>query len=158
MGSASRNLFPLRAIYNASTSITCCLQWAFPFAKPVDVNLFKQYPVIIQHPMDFATIKAKVDGGVYKGPHLFYDDMKLVFANARRFNPPGSDVYLMASGVEVSPHLDICHPCYWSWLCLVHTVSGQVQPAVHCRFVYCSTVWVMTQSCSHAWQGTACRL
>ncbi|KAL0026079.1 hypothetical protein WJX79_007769 [Trebouxia sp. C0005] len=75
-------------------------KWAFPFAKPVDINLFKDYPNIIAHPMDFATIKANVEGGVYKEPQQFYDGMKLVFNNARRYNPPGSDVNLMASGVE----------------------------------------------------------
>lgn len=78
-----------------------CLQWAFPFAKPVDTSLFKDYPAIIQQPMDFATIKASVDAGVYKSPQDFYDHMKLVFSNARRYNPPGSDVNLMANGVEV---------------------------------------------------------
>ncbi|KAL0031566.1 hypothetical protein WJX77_007539 [Trebouxia sp. C0004] len=75
-------------------------KWAFPFAKPVDINLFKDYPNIIVNPMDFATIKANVEGGVYKEPQQFYDGMKLVFNNARRYNPPGSDVNLMASGVE----------------------------------------------------------
>jgi len=88
---------PCRAL----NSFNVCLQWAFPFAKPVDIHLFKEYPNIIQHPMDFATIKAKVDSGAYQGPQQFYDDVKLVFANARQFNPPGSDVNLMASGVEV---------------------------------------------------------
>ena len=78
------------------------MQWAFPFAKPVDINLFKDYPNIIAKPMDFATIKANMEGGRYKEPQQFYDGMKLVFNNARRYNPPGSDVNLMASGVEVS--------------------------------------------------------
>lgn len=77
------------------------LQWAFPFAKPVDVTIFKDYPNIIKQPMDFATIKAKVDSAAYKSPQDFFNDMKLVFTNARRFNPPGSDVNLMANGVEV---------------------------------------------------------
>ena len=78
------------------------LQWAFPFAKPVDSTIFKDYPIIITQPMDFASIKAKVDGTRYKQPQQFHDDMKLVFANAKRYNPPGSDVNLMANGVEVS--------------------------------------------------------
>lgn len=77
------------------------LQWAFPFARPVDTTIFKDYAVVIAQPIDFATIKAKVDGGKYKQPQQFHDDMKLVFANARRYNPPGSDVNLMANGVEV---------------------------------------------------------
>ena len=100
------------------------LQWAFPFAMPVDVTLFKDYPNIIKAPMDFATIKAKVEGGLYKGPHPFYDDMKLVFTNARRYNPPGSDVNLMASGVEVRvcPHPLIC--CHA--LCHVHPAASAV--------------------------------
>lgn len=78
------------------------MQWAFPFAKPVDVTIFKDYPIIITQPIDFATIKSKLDGARYKQPQQFHDDMKLVFANARRYNPPGSDVNLMANGVEVS--------------------------------------------------------
>ncbi len=85
-----------------SSSLHAVMQWAFPFAKPVDINLFKDYPNIIANPMDFATIKANMEGGVYKEPQQFYDGMKLVFNNARRYNPPGSDVNLMASGVEVS--------------------------------------------------------
>ena len=55
--------------------------------------------------MDFATIKAKVDSAAYKSPQDFFNDMKLVFTNARRYNPPGSDVNLMANGVEVTIHL-----------------------------------------------------
>lgn len=82
-----------------------CVQWAFPFAKPVDTTIFKDYPIVITQPIDFATIKAKVDGTRYKQPQQFHADMKLVFANAKRYNPPGSDVNLMASGVEVSTQL-----------------------------------------------------
>ena len=67
----------------------------------MDINIFKDYPNVIKQPMDFATIKAKVDSGAYKGPQHFFDDVKLVFSNARQFNPPGSDVNLMANGVEV---------------------------------------------------------
>ena len=81
------------------------MQLAFPFAKPVDITLFKDYPNIIAKPMDFATIKANMEGGVYKEAQQFYDGMKLVFNNARRYNPPGSDVNLMASGVEVSTYI-----------------------------------------------------
>ena len=92
------------------------LQWAFPFAKPVDVNIFKDYPNVIKQPMDFATIKAKVDSGAYKGPQHFFDDMKLVFSNARRYNPPGSDVNLMANGVEVRRCLFV-HPLHTCVCC-----------------------------------------
>ncbi len=90
---------------SALRTLHAVMQWAFPFAKPVDINLFKDYPNIIANPMDFATIKANVEGGVYKEPQQFYDGMKLVFNNARRYNPPGSDVSLMASGVEVSTYI-----------------------------------------------------
>ena len=87
---------------SALRTLHAVMQWAFPFAKPVDINLFKDYPNIIANPVDFATIKANLEGGVYKEPQQFYDGMKLVFNNARKYNPPGSDVNLMASGVEVS--------------------------------------------------------
>lgn len=101
------------------------MQWAFPFANPVDVNLFKDYPNVVKQPMDFATIKAKVDSGAYKGPQHFFDDMKLVFSNARRYNPPGSDVNLMANGVEVGCLLSHAVP---DILCSQTSFIGPVPP------------------------------
>lgn len=114
------------------------LQWAFPFAKPVDINIFKDYPNVIKQPIDFATIKAKVDSGAYKGPQHFFDDMKLVFSNARRYNPPGSDVNLMANGVEVR-----C--CLLTTRCI--GVSVQASPAV------CSNLLTLVVDCHST---TAC--
>lgn len=113
-----------------------CLQWAFPFAKPVDINIFKDYPNVIKQPMDFATIKAKVDSGAYTGPQHFFDDMKLVFANARRYNPPGSDVNLMASGVEV-------RRCLLSTCCTCVSL-GASPDSLYPVLLYMSTTCCMT--------------
>ena len=59
--------------------------------------------------MDFGTVKARMDSGAYTQPGQFNTDMRLVFGNARKYNPPGSDVYHMAGTLLVSaPEVASC--------------------------------------------------
>ncbi len=51
--------------------------------------------------MDFSTIKARQDGGYYRDPKEWWADIMLVFSNAKRYNAPGSDCYLMAQTLQV---------------------------------------------------------
>ena len=62
---------------------------AFWFNEPVDpiAQGVPTYPEIIQHPMDFGTIKEKIDAKEYLSPAEFIADVRLVFRNARTFNP-----------------------------------------------------------------------
>ncbi|KAJ0252940.1 Bromodomain-containing protein [Hirschfeldia incana] len=76
--------------------------WSHPhswvFQAPVDVvklNL-PDYLTIIKHPMDLGTVKKKLASGVYSSPHEFAADVRLTFANAMTYNPPGHDVHIMA--------------------------------------------------------------
>ncbi|CAN6969914.1 unnamed protein product [Brassica rapa subsp. trilocularis] len=76
--------------------------WSHPhswvFQAPVDVvklNL-PDYLTIIKHPMDLGTVKKNLASSVYSTPHEFASDVRLTFANAMTYNPPGHDVHIMA--------------------------------------------------------------
>jgi hypothetical protein len=86
-----------------STNMVICIsQWAFPFNEPVDLERYPDYLKAVLEPMDFGTIKAKIDAGTYVQPGQFNTDMRLVFGNAHKYNAPGSDVHHMASTLLVS--------------------------------------------------------
>jgi hypothetical protein len=72
-------------------------KWSWPFNTPVDTNIYKDYHEKVETPMDFGTVKRKLDSGVYTTPEAFLTDMRLVFENARSYNKPGTDVYVMAT-------------------------------------------------------------
>lgn len=74
-------------------------KWAWPFKEPVDAEKLglKDYHTIITHPMDLGTIKTRLEAGYYHHPDNLAADIRLVFTNARTFNPPASDVHIMAA-------------------------------------------------------------
>ncbi len=80
------------------------MQWAFPFNEPVELDRYPDYLKAVSEPMDFGTVKAKIDSGAYTHPGQFNTDMRLVFGNAHKYNPLGSDVNHMASTLLVSSH------------------------------------------------------
>ena len=58
------------------------------FQEPVDylrLNL-PDYPIIIPRPMDFSTIRKRIESGIYDSVDNFADDVRLVFRNAITFN------------------------------------------------------------------------
>ncbi|KAG9158266.1 hypothetical protein Leryth_000391 [Lithospermum erythrorhizon] len=73
-------------------------QFGWVFNKPVDVVELKipDYLDVIKHPMDFGTIKRKIDSDDYSSPLEFAADVRLTFSNAMTYNPPGNDVHIMA--------------------------------------------------------------
>lgn len=71
------------------------------FGSPVDVQRFPQYPGIVKNPMDFGTMRIKLLEERYTDLQGFVDDAMLVLDNARAFNPPGTDVHVMANCLEV---------------------------------------------------------
>ncbi|CAG9465315.1 unnamed protein product [Pedinophyceae sp. YPF-701] len=77
-------------------------KWAWPFNQPVDLERFPSYSITIKSPMDLGTIKGRFekDGGGYKHPDELHADVQLVFRNAKIFNPPGTDVHIMACTLE----------------------------------------------------------
>ena len=73
-------------------------RYSFPFLTPVDpiaLNI-PDYPLIIKQPMDFGTIKTNFENGKYSTIKEFVEHIHLVFTNACKYNPPGSDVNIMS--------------------------------------------------------------
>ncbi|GFE55023.1 bromodomain containing protein, putative [Babesia ovis] len=48
----------------------------------------ESYRATIPHPMDYKTVKHKLDTCVYQTPEEFRDDMLLIYDNCMKFNPP----------------------------------------------------------------------
>mmetsp|Transcript_6370 Transcript_6370/g.8973 ORF Transcript_6370/g.8973 Transcript_6370/m.8973 type:complete len:1310 (+) Transcript_6370:347-4276(+) len=76
---------------------------AYPFMRPVDPVLLgiPDYLTVIQNPMDLGTIETKLRDGAYKIPQEFIDDLRLVFSNAQRYNPPAHPVHEAASHLNL---------------------------------------------------------
>ena len=73
-------------------------QFGWIFKTPVDVVKMNipDYFTIIKHPMDLGTVKSRIISGEYSSPLGFAADVRLTFANAMKYNPPGNDVHSMA--------------------------------------------------------------
>ncbi|KAM8787717.1 bromodomain testis-specific protein isoform 2-T2 [Rhynchonycteris naso] len=72
--------------------------YAWPFYNPVDVNALglHNYYDIVKNPMDLGTIKKKMDNQEYKDAYEFAADVRLMFMNCYRYNPPDHEVVTMA--------------------------------------------------------------
>ncbi|KAJ6418131.1 hypothetical protein OIU84_001504 [Salix udensis] len=73
-------------------------QFGWIFSTPVDVVKMNipDYFTIIKHPMDLGTVKSRIISGEYSSPLGFAADVRLCFANAMKYNPPGNDFHFMA--------------------------------------------------------------
>lgn len=60
------------------------------FGKPVDARFAPNYYTVIQRPMDLGTIKRNLEIRQYADVRQFAEDVRLVFANCRQFNPDPS--------------------------------------------------------------------
>ncbi|XP_027907566.1 transcription factor GTE12-like [Vigna unguiculata] len=66
------------------------------FVEPVDPNEVEDYYAIIEEPMDFGTIRAKLHEKMYKTLGEFEHDVFLIFDNAMRFNSLGTIYFRQA--------------------------------------------------------------
>ncbi|KAL3507604.1 hypothetical protein ACH5RR_032986 [Cinchona calisaya] len=76
-------------------------KWAGPFMQPVDVEGLglHDYFDVIEKPMDFSTVKSKMeskDGTGYKNVREICADVRLIFKNAMKYNEERDDVHVMA--------------------------------------------------------------
>lgn len=71
---------------------------AYHFNEPVDAVALgiPEYHQIVKKPMDFSTVREKLEGSMYASNKEFAQDVRLVFSNAELFNPPGSEINLSA--------------------------------------------------------------
>ncbi|XP_072505172.1 bromodomain testis-specific protein isoform X2 [Notamacropus eugenii] len=76
--------------------------YAWPFYKPVDVTALglHNYYDVVKNPMDLGTIKKKMDNQEYKDAHEFAADVRLMFMNCYKYNPPDHEVVVMARTLQ----------------------------------------------------------
>ncbi|KAK3031774.1 hypothetical protein RJ639_037071 [Escallonia herrerae] len=67
------------------------------FSNPVDpIKLdIPDYFSVISRPIDFGTIKTKLEGGIYMSREEFEADVRLTLSNAMTYNPESNAVHLM---------------------------------------------------------------
>ncbi|KAH9917523.1 uncharacterized protein B0H18DRAFT_958357 [Fomitopsis serialis] len=70
------------------------------FLQPVDTTKVLGYADLIKRPMDLGTMTTKVEKGRYRSLEEFADDLRLVTANAKAFNPPGTIYHTEADRIE----------------------------------------------------------
>jgi hypothetical protein len=63
------------------------------FSEPVDSSLVPDYYEVIKEPMDFGTMRKKINKGVYVTLNLFEKDILLICSNAMRYNAPDTVYY-----------------------------------------------------------------
>lgn len=76
--------------------------YAWPFYKPVDAQLLDlhDYHEVVKNPMDLGTVKAKMDNREYSNAEDFAADVRTIFLNCYKYNPPGHDVVAMARKLQ----------------------------------------------------------
>ncbi|KAJ8673036.1 hypothetical protein QAD02_004297, partial [Eretmocerus hayati] len=76
--------------------------YAWPFYKPVDAEHLglHDYHDIIKKPMDLGTVKLKMDKREYNTASEFAADVRLIFTNCYKYNPPDHDVVAMAKKLQ----------------------------------------------------------
>ena len=77
-------------------------QFGWPFQTPVDAKALNipDYHKIIKHPMDFGTIKKRLDNDYYYSAKTCIKDFNTVFTNCYVYNKAGEDIVVMAQTLE----------------------------------------------------------
>ncbi|KAL4300444.1 hypothetical protein AHAS_Ahas17G0201500 [Arachis hypogaea] len=70
------------------------------FSEPVDPEELPDYHDIIRHPMDFGTVRKKLDGGLYTNLDQFESDVLLICSNAMQYNSPDTIYYRQARAMQ----------------------------------------------------------
>ncbi|KAL4335629.1 hypothetical protein GQ457_07G027660 [Hibiscus cannabinus] len=70
------------------------------FSEPVDPEELPDYHDIIAHPMDFLTVRKKLDGGAYTTLEQFEMDVFLICSNAMQYNAPDTIYFRQARSIQ----------------------------------------------------------
>ncbi|KAK2660900.1 hypothetical protein Ddye_007433 [Dipteronia dyeriana] len=70
------------------------------FSEPVDPEELPDYHDIIAHPMDFATVRKKLDGGAYANLEDFEEDVLLICSNAMQYNSSDTIYFRQARSIQ----------------------------------------------------------
>jgi bromodomain-containing factor 1 len=66
---------------------------------PVALNI-PNYHTVIKNPMDISTVAKKLQTGAYERAKNFESDVRLIFSNCFKFNPPGNPVRELGKQLE----------------------------------------------------------
>ncbi|CAM9873566.1 unnamed protein product [Ectocarpus sp. 4 AP-2014] len=74
-------------------------QHGAPFTAPVDPTRDRcpDYLMVIEQPMDLGTVAETLDAMKYHDAAAFVSDVRLIFDNARKYNPPKHPIHVAAS-------------------------------------------------------------
>ncbi|WOL09751.1 hypothetical protein Cni_G18504 [Canna indica] len=70
------------------------------FSEPVDPEELPDYHDIIEHPMDFGTVRMKLLNGEYGNLEQFENDVFLISSNAMRYNAPDTIYFRQARSIH----------------------------------------------------------
>ncbi|WJX37694.1 hypothetical protein P8452_25435 [Trifolium repens] len=70
------------------------------FAEPVDPEELPDYHDVIEHPMDFATVRKKLANGAYPTLEQFESDIFLICSNAMQYNSPETVYHRQARTIQ----------------------------------------------------------
>ncbi|XP_078075569.1 bromodomain-containing protein 2-like [Mustelus asterias] len=76
--------------------------YAWPFYQPVDIEALglHDYHDIIKHPMDLSIVKKKLSNQEYSNSQEFAADVRLMFLNCYKYNPPDHEVVAMGKKLQ----------------------------------------------------------
>ncbi|CAL9130412.1 unnamed protein product [Musa acuminata var. zebrina] len=70
------------------------------FSEPVDPEELPDYHEVIEHPMDFGTVRNKLLTGAYFNLEQFENDVFLISSNAMRYNAPDTIYFRQARSIH----------------------------------------------------------
>ncbi|KAF8013220.1 hypothetical protein BT93_I1174 [Corymbia citriodora subsp. variegata] len=70
------------------------------FSEPVDPKELPDYHEVIEHPMDFGTVRKKLAGGAFANLEQFEKDVFLICSNAMQYNAPETIYFRQARAIQ----------------------------------------------------------
>ncbi|XP_022879980.1 uncharacterized protein LOC111397343 [Olea europaea var. sylvestris] len=70
------------------------------YAEPVDPEELPDYHDVIEHPMDFATVRNNLGNGAYETLEQFENDVFLICSNAMKYNAPDTIYHKQARTIQ----------------------------------------------------------
>ncbi|XAR64266.1 hypothetical protein NMG60_11024540 [Bertholletia excelsa] len=70
------------------------------FSEPVNPNELPDYHEVIEHPMDFETVRKKLNDGQYSNLDEFEADVFLISSNAMQYNAPDTIYFRQARSIQ----------------------------------------------------------
>ncbi|KAF7723168.1 hypothetical protein EC973_002303 [Apophysomyces ossiformis] len=70
------------------------------FLEPVDTKIVRDYLTVIKSPMDFSTMRRKLESGQYHHMEQFRDDFLLIMTNAKTYNAPDTIYWKSADKLQ----------------------------------------------------------